>query len=212
MAAEAKKSRTIIGKGHKSTSQKRTKRFLKNHALIQYCLTKRRKTQPGRITVQEIADDVGITKQGFYEHYHDVNQAIIEGEDELIEKFSIFIDSFFKNRQGSRINPNRLAFTALFIFMSRQKKLFYEISDAHVNEEILARMMEILYPKLQVTWLPKTVAAPEVGSEPIDIFIRIAVGIVCRWGTCEHCNYEHAEPYIRKLMRLADDASRRIRL
>ena len=212
MAASGKKSRKRTYGGRKYSLQKRTKRYLRNHALIQYSLAKRRKTQPGRITVQEIANDVGITKQGFYEHYHDVNQAIIKSEDELIEQFSIFIEYFFKNRHNNKSNPNRLAFTAMFLFMSRQKKLFYEISDAHVNEEILARMIEVLYPKLQVTWLPKTVAAPEVGSEPVDIFIRIAVGIVCRWGISEHCNYERAESYIRKLIHLADDASRRIKL
>ncbi len=56
-----------------------------------------------------MAEEVGITRQGFHEHYKSIDDAIIKGGDKLIEEYRHnFYDKFKDNKV-----EDRLATTAL---------------------------------------------------------------------------------------------------
>lgn len=74
-------------------------------------------------------------------------------------------------------------------------------------QEMIYRMMVVLYPKLKLTWHPKGVPDPAITSEQVDIYFRRMVGVICWWGKTTQCDIAKADLYVRQLSAITDDVT-----
>lgn len=196
-------------KKSKNKKIRHNQQFLKNETSIFITILKRHKRQRGRITVQQIAKDTGLARQTFYEHHHNINQAIRVGETSLIKDFKEYLS---ENMLVANADSNRRLITVCFLFISQHKEVFCHICADSANQGIIYQILSVLYPKLQIKWLPANMPPPAMDSEPVDRFLRLAVGIICRWGKSEHCDFKKADRYIEQFIRLATNVSQIVRL
>ena len=186
---------------------KRKKTFLSNHRAIQLYIFRNHKDYPGWLTVARLTRKIGICRQSFYNHYESANDAIIRGEKELLKQFSDYITEKIPDNNHLRPNNNRRVIMHLFLFMSYYKKVFIEVCKDSSNEKILTKMLEMIYPKLDIIWLHANEQRPEIGSDNVDMFFRIVSWIISHWGTTERCKFEKADPYINRILNLTRNTS-----
>lgn len=188
--------------------QKHNKLFRKNGTTLFIAVFKRIKRQRGRVTVQQIAKDSGLSRQTFYSHYCNIDGAITDGEKELLERFKRYIDEKANRFPGQ--DHNRRMITACFIFMSQNREVFYNLCTSNEGHDVLDQMLRAIYPQLDIIWLPAGNQPPEMDSEYVDRFFRLAIGTICRWADKDHCAFEQASRYINQLVRLTNDVSKRV--
>ena len=102
---------------------------------------------------------------------------------------------------------NTRLFYAVLVFMAKRRDLFSMICADINHQGVLYRMTEILYSRLEITWLPKGSATPVLGSERTDMLIRVLVEVFCKWSISTNCNVRKADRYIRRLLRATTDAA-----
>lgn len=195
------------------TNKKRAKithnqRYVRSELVIYKAVLKLLKRQRGRITVRQIAKETGLSRQTLYNHHPNINQAIIESEDVLLEEFTAELDTQVEKLSNIMPDANWRIFYATLIFMARRGDIFCPICTDINNQGLLYRVVEAAFPRLQIDWLPKNIPAPAVGSERVDIFIRMMVEVIARWGAATRCDIRKANRYVNRLLRITEDAER----
>ena len=181
-----------------------TKRFHRNEAAFSLALFKLLKQYRARVTVTALADEAHLSRQAFYQHHHDINAAITEIEENLLQKFIAFLDARYP--KNGKPTSNRQSLEACFIFIAHNKPEFREIGNDEQLRHIIYQMLEIIYPQLQIDEYHAGTSAPELGSDRADDYLRRAESIICRWVAESQCNLDGSEEkYIRQLLQLTDE-------
>ena len=183
------------------------RRFIKNTAALFAGTLKEIHKHLGRITVRRVTENAGMRRQSFYRHSKNIEQAIKDGEASLIQDFEDFLDS--RVFTGSDAAVNRRVFVSCFLFMTQRREVFCLICCDMALQEMIYRMMVVLYPKLKLTWHPKGVPDPAITSERVDIYFRRMVGVICWWGRTTQCDIDKADPYVWQLIAITDDVTSR---
>ncbi len=194
-------------KHNKHQQKPRTRRFRKNEAAITNVLFRLLRKHRGRLSVTTLARELHMSRRAFYLHHHDINSAISESEEALLHEFGEYLTEFCPEDSGN--TSNRRLITACFIFMSQRQTVFREIGENMLHQHILYRMLEILYPRLQIIWLPVGAPTPTPDSERVDLYLRCTVGILSRWAAVDRCDIGEAEQYIRQMIKLTDEIGSR---
>lgn len=161
----------------------------------------------GRVTIMQISKVAGFPRQVFYRYFKNINQAIADCERWLHQEYELRLDSI--PLRGTDATINRSYFTISFVFMAQNKDVFYQICSDMAIEDILYRMLKVLYPKLRLTWLPKGTPVPSIDSDRVDLYLRVLTGMICQWGKETNCDIDKAEPYIRRMVKFTVDVTER---
>ena len=197
----AKTKRKMIGIGH-------NQRYNRSELKIYKTVLKLLKKQRGRITMRQIARETGLSRQTLYNHHPNVNQAITESEDALLAEFAVELDGQIKRLSSIMPDVNGRVFYATLIFMARRGDIFCPICADINNQGLLHRIVETAFSRLQINWLPKGTPAPAIGSERADLFMRMMVEVISKWGAATRCDIRKANRYINRLLRITEDAER----
>lgn len=184
------------------------RRYEHSERAMQSAILKLLKRHRGRITARQVAKAAGLSRQTIYNHHPNINQAIINNEEALVEEFSSGLDDQLRLLSRTTASPNGRIFYAILIFMTRYKEVFCPICADRNNQGLLYKIVEAVYPRLEVTWLPIGVPAPEAGSERIEAYIHKCVGIIRRWGEDMHCDVRRGGRCIDSLLRTTEDLTR----
>lgn len=196
----------------KARNKKHNKVFDQNDLKIIRVTQKLVKTHPGNISVKQVADAVGITRQGFYEHYKSVDEAILKGGDKLMRKYRRFLSKRLMGEDQNAKGYNRKVFIAIFLHMSRYAPIYHQICAEPAIHHLIKIMVEYAYPQLKIIWLPFNIPAPRIGEERADMYVAMAVKIICEWGKEENCDLTCSQSYITRLVKLTDEASSKCRI
>lgn len=184
------------------------RRYEHNERAMQSAILKLLKRHRGRITARQVAKAAGLSRQTIYNHHPNINQAIVNNEEALIEEFSSGLDDQLRLLSRTTASPNGRIFYAILIFMTQHKEVFCSICADRNNQELLYKIVEAVYPKLEITWLPIGVPAPEAGNERVEAYIHKCVGIIRRWGEATHCDVRRGGRYVDSLLRTTEDLAR----
>ncbi len=174
---------------------------------IQSAILKLLKKHRGRITARQVAEAAGLTSQTFYNHHPNINQAITGNEDILIKEFASGLDPQLAILAKILSDHNGRLFYAVIIFMAQRPDIFCPICDNINNQEILYRLLAVVYPRLRIDWLPKGYPAPSHESERVEHYLNVCVGILRHWGKSTCCNMKKANGYINSLLRVTANAA-----
>lgn len=195
----------------RNKEQKHNSRYKRNHDLLIASIRKHTKTYRARITVNQVVEDVGMARSSFYNHYPDVNSAIEASDAVLVKRFARFLEKPPLVYKKPSQNPNRYYYELTFLYMGRNKVIFRRVCDDINNQSLLYKMVETVYPRLQITWPTDNGRLPAIGSERVDMFLRMVVEVISRWGKETRCEYEAATPYINRLSVITAEAGMRCR-
>lgn len=184
------------------------KRYARSELTIYKTVLKLLEKQRGRITMRQIAKEAGLSRQTLYNHHPDVNQTITESEDALLEEFAAELDTQVEKLSNIMPDANGRVFYAMLIFMARRGDIFYPICADINNQGLLHRIAEAVFSRLRIEWLPKGTPAPAIGSERADLFMRITVEVISKWGMTTRCDIRKANRYVNRLLRITEDAER----
>lgn len=184
------------------------RRYEHSERAMQSAILKLLKRHRGRLTARQVAKAAGLSRQTLYNHHPNINQAIINNEEALVEEFSSGLDEQLRLLSRITASSNGRIFYAILIFMSRNKEVFSPVCSDRNNQGLLYKIVEAVYPRLEITWLPIGMPAPEVGSERVEAYIHKCVGIIRRWGEGTHCDVRLGGKYIDSLLRATADAAR----
>ena len=188
--------------------QVHNKQYERNERAIQSAIRKLLKTCRGRITARQVAKVAGLTRQTIYNHHPNINRAISEDEHSLLTEFSITLDGQAEKLRRSMTDANGRLFFSLLVFMAKHKETFGLICADVDNQGLLYRMVEVVFPRLEVGWLPKRSPAPALGSERASMVVCMVVNVVSRWGCETGCNVRRAGHYMARLQKIVDEAGR----
>ncbi len=161
----------------------------------------------GRITARQIAKSAGLTRQAVYNHYPSMKSAVADSEETILSDFSSELDLQTKNLVAVIPDFNTRVFYATMVFMAKRKELFCLICSDVNNQGVLYQMVEIIFPGLEITWLPKGLPTPKIDSERARMLIRLLVEVLCQWSTSTKCDIRKADHFIRRLLRAISDAA-----
>ena len=186
-------------------------RYQQNNRKIQKAFIILNKAHRWHTTLRQIIDRTKLTKRTLYAHYPDIDNALVTIEQEIIDDFKTTLRQ--KRISLAKIMPdnNRLLFFVVMLYMSENKDLFIPICKDIANHTVLYRIIEIIYPMLEITWFPTSSPAPCIGEERADMYVRMCVEILNKWGRKTSCDFKKSEKYLRKLVRLTGEASLRCR-
>lgn len=184
------------------------RRYEHSERAMQSAILKLLKRHRGRITAQQVAKAAGLSRQTIYNHHSSINQAIINNEAALLQEFSSGLDDQLRLLSHTTANPNGRIFYAILIFITRHKEAFCPICADRNNQGLLYKIVEAAYPRLEITWLPIGVPAPEEGSERVEAYIHKLVGIIRRWGVDTHCDVRWGGRCVDSLLRTTEDLAR----
>ena len=192
-----------------STKEKHNKNYDRNERAIQRAVFSLIKRHRGRLTACQVAKVAGLSRRTFYRHHSGINAVITESEDRVLAEFSADLDRQVQKLTVIISDANTRLFYATLVFMAHRyrREIFEAIGTDHNNQGILYQMVEIIYPQLEIAWLPKGTPAPALGSERADMLARMIVEVLCKWSTSTHCNVRKADPYIRRMLQATKDAA-----
>ena len=150
----------------------------------------------GRITARQVAKSAGLTRQTIYNHHPNINQAIVNNEKALLQKFSSGLDQQIEKLSKVTTDKNGRIFYAIMIFMARHDDVFFPVCANINNQGLLYQIVEVAYPRLEISWLPVGLPAPCAGSERVESYLHKSVGIIRRWGKNTHCDVRRGGRYI----------------
>ena len=168
------------------------RRYERSERAIQKAILNLMGAYRGRITARQVAKSAGLTRQTIYNHHPNINQA-----DQQIEKLS-----------KVTTDTNGRIFYAIMIFMARHDDVFFPVCTNINNQGLLYQIVEVAYPRLEISWLPVGLPAPCAGSERVESYLHKSVGIIRRWGKNTHCDVRRGGRYINSLLRATEDAAR----
>ena len=128
-------------------------------------------------------------------------------ERRLHQEYEWYLDGV--SLDGTNADINQRLFMASFIFMTQYSEIFYQICSNMAVQDILYRMLKVLYPKLRLTWLPAGAPTPAIDSERVDLYLRLLTGVICQWGKGTNCDIGKVEPYIHKMVKITEDVTGR---
>lgn len=196
----------------KKRKVKHTKKFEEIELKIQKTVQKLVKKHPGNIQIKQVTEEVGITRQGFYEHYKSVDEAILKGGDKLMREYRHFLSKRLMSEDQNARGYNRKVFIAIFLHMSRYAPIYHQICAEPAIHHLIKIMVEYAYPQLKIIWLPSNIPAPRIGEERADMYVAMAVKIICEWGKEKNCDLTCSQSYITRLVKLTDEASSKCRI
>lgn len=160
----------------------------------------------GHVTVRRVAQASGLTRQTIYNHHPDIDQALVQGEKELLCDFTAELD--VQDKKFSKMIPdtNRRIFYAMLIFMDRHKGIFCLICTDINNQGLLFQIVTEVFSRLQIKWLPAGTPAPDISSERACMYMRMLVEVISRWGLETQCNIRKADRYIERMIRITEVA------
>lgn len=192
-----------------SKEENHNQQYKKNHTIIISAILKLMKQFRVRITCAQIARETGLTRGTIKNHGTDLNRLITEAETALLGRFMYTIGrlSFNKRQLSSARKVNEACFMKLLLFLARRKRIFSLICSDDNNRELLRKMIAVLYEKLIIKWFPENESPPTVDSEPVKMFVAMAVEILTEWGRDTGCKIERSDDCLRRLQVLAERAS-----
>lgn len=128
-------------------------------------------------------------------------------ESWLHQEYEQYLDGV--SLDGTNADINQRLFMASFIFMTQYSEIFYQICSNMAVQDILYRMLKVLYPKLRLTWPTTGTSIPTVDSDLADLYLRLLTGVICQWGKGTNCDIGKAEPYIRRMIKITEDVTGR---
>ena len=191
----------MVGK-HKQ--RKHNRRFFKSSITILASAMKNMRYSRAQLTVKRVAKDAGITRGAMYYHYKNLDDAIAVGEAIVIDEFKAMLNQRHINTK----NTNRQVFLTIFILIFRHKGVFKHVCEDIGNQGLLYKLVEVAYPQIEIVWLPVNASSPRIGSERVSMYFKIIVEVICRWGQTTNCDIDKAEPYIKKILKITENASR----
>lgn len=184
------------------------RRYEHSERAMQSAILKLLKRHRGRITARQVAKAAGLSRQTIYNHHSSINQAIINNEATLLQEFSSGLDDQLRLLSRTTASSNGRIFYALLIFMARHKEVFCSICADRNNQGLLYKIVEAVYPRLEISWLPIGVPAPEANSERVETYVHKCVGIIRRWGVDTHCDVRRGGRCVDSLLRATEEAAR----
>ena len=198
----------MIGIEKHSRKNPHNRRYEHSERAMQSAILKLLKRHRGRITAWQVAKAAGLSRQTIYNHHPNINQAIINNEEALVEEFLSGLDDRLRLLSRTTANPNGRIFYAILIFITQHKEVFCTICADLNNQGLLYKIMEAAYPRLEITWMPIGVPAPEAGSKRVEAYIHKCVGIIRRWGEDTHCDIRRGGRCVDSLLRTTEDLAR----
>lgn len=189
--------------------QRRNLSYRKNNRIIQKAFISLNKAHCWHITLKQIIDKTKLSKKTLYTHYPDIDKALSKIEQELLSEYKIEIDKSTRTLKKIMPDKNRRFFYATMLYMSQNKEIFIPVCNDIANYTLLHRMMEMIYPRLDITWYPLNSPHPNIGSERTDMYISMCVEILSRWGDEAKCDINNCEEQLSRLLRLTNEASMR---
>ena len=206
-----------MGKNVRSRKVHHNSRYEHNERAIYNAILILMGAYRGRITARQVAKSAGLTRQTIYNHHPNINQAIVNNEKALLQKFSSGLDQQIEKLSKVTTDKNGRIFYAIMIFMARHDimifmarhdDVFFPVCTNINNQGLLYQIVEAAYPRLEISWLPVGLPAPCAGSERVESYLHKSVGIICRWGKVTHCDVRRGGRYINSLLRATEDATR----
>lgn len=190
-----------------NTISKRNKVFIRNECAIQDVTYELMANNTGKITVTQIAKKSGLTRQTVYNHYPNIKSLITSVEDSVLKDFYIEQGKQF-DKLGTLIpDVNTRLFYSTMIFMAQREKLYYSVCKSFGSHSLIYRMVAFIYPKLEISWLPKGRPTPEIGGEQADMLIQMLVEIICKWSIDSYCDIRKAHHCIHRLTKAIETAA-----
>ena len=199
---------TIMTKVTRSRKAPHNRRYDRSERAIHKAILKLLGAYRGRLTARQVAKAAGLSRQTIYNHHPNINQAIVNNENALLEAFAAELDTQIEKLSNVVADTNGRIFYALLIFMAQRGEVFCPICTDLNNQGLLYQLMELVYPKLEIIWLPVGMPAPSVGSERVEAYLDRSVGIIRRWGKATNCDIKRSNRYINSLLRATSEAAR----
>lgn len=161
----------------------------------------------GRLKMRQVAKAAGVSCKTIYRHHSNINRAIIESENAILEEFSAELDVQSQKLLKIIDDHNTRLFYSTIVFMTQRQDVFNSICSGVNNRSVLYRMADELLLKLEITWLPKGTPTPAPDSERAKMLKTIMVELLCRWAISTHCNFRKSSRVIERLSRAVADAA-----
>lgn len=194
---------------NKPTSKNHNKGYWRSETKMLQAIFKALKRHRGKLSVAMISKELNLSRQAFYTHHHDINEAITAGEEALLGEFSDYLNEKCPPQQGGGHTSNRRLYTACFIFVSQRKSIFQQIASDIGQQHIFYRMAAIMYPRMTIEWLPLGSAAPSPDSERVELFLWCVARLVSRWASKEQCDFAKSGQYIKKLLAITEEIGKK---
>lgn len=121
---------------------KMTKRMMKN-ALIDLLDEK----SPEKITVTEICKNADVNRSTFYAYYEDIRALMLEIEDEILERVTIYSDHFNEYSDEKMLE----VFEEFFDYVKDNSKVFRVFVVKYNNSSFNRRMLDTIMEKYKMS-------------------------------------------------------------
>lgn len=121
---------------------KMTKRMMKN-ALIDLLDEK----SPEKITVTEICKNADVNRSTFYAYYEDIRALMLEIEDEILERVTIYSDHFKEYSDEKMLE----VFEEFFDYVKDNSKVFRVFVVKYNNSSFNRRMLDTIMEKYEMS-------------------------------------------------------------
>ena len=188
-----------MGKSRKTkTAGSRNSTYKKNERAIAGAVFSLIGQHRGKLTAGMIAREAGVSRNTVYRHCKSIGTIVGEMEDRILDEFAAGLDNDLR-RLGSAHTVNTRLFYALLTFMKRRRDEFCPICADANNHGLLYQMVLLIYPRLEITWLPKGVSAPAIDSERAEMLMQIIVWALTKWGVNTHRDIHEMDRFVRRL-------------
>ena len=113
------------------------RRYERSERAIQKAILKLMVIYRGRITARQVAKVAGLSRQTIYNHHPNINQAIVNNEKALLQKFSSGLDQQIEKLSKVTTDTNGRIFYAIMIFMARHDDVFFPVCTNINNQGLL---------------------------------------------------------------------------
>lgn len=180
---------------------KRNKTYRRvDDTILAYLLTNHHHT-----TVNDLCKEININRKIFYDHYNDLDDAFNKCQNNLVQSFKEMISS---RPAAKNENGNQKLFILLILFFARQKReLVLPLCKNRDNHCILYEIVNVLYPKLYVEWLPipkNDWRGYVIKRNATEIHKSIIVHLICLWVIAEESNTKQTMPYVNRMLRITE--------
>lgn len=196
-----------MGMRENKKAERHNRVYERNEIAIQNAIVTLIGSHRGRLTARRVAKAAGLSRQTVYNHSINADSAIDEVEKRLLRDFATGTD-----RQSERLcnlvpDHNTRIFYSAMVFMAHKGDLFCSICSDENNRGALFQIIRLIYPKLEIAWLPKGSPVPQIGSKRVNMMVRVLSEILCDWVADTGCDVRKASRYIQRLLRAVNDAA-----
>lgn len=196
-----------MGMRKNKKTERHNRVYERNEIAIQSAIVMLIGSHRGRLTARRVAKVAGLSRQTIYNHSINADSAIDEVEKRLLRDFATDIDQQSERLCNLIPDHNTRIFYSAMVFMARKGDLFCSICSDENNRGALFQMIRLLYPKLEIAWLPKGSPAPQIGGKRVNMMVRVLSEIICDWVADTGCDVRRANRYIQRLLRAVNDAA-----